>query len=203
LLTATVAVSLVACGSKTGGDAGAPNTAGAADTQSESAPVDTPSAEPTGPETPRPKGSGDVAISVPSLPVGGGSTNVSESDQCVTASWLNPTIPDGVAVQVTKVVPDPDGVFDLGGGCDSIPGCRPSFVYTSTQSSCSIAVTAKKRQGRETKLSLKGEIRCPAGNRTCADFAHNAKGTSQLAPITQPRESSGSAEESPPSSTTG
>src|SRR3954468_5894856 len=140
VLIAAVAVPLAACGSKTGEDAGATNTA---DTQTESVPVGTPSAEPTGPETPQPKGTGDVAIAVPSLPVGGAPENGSETHQCVTPSWLgNPGVPNRVSVRVTKVLISPAGAFDLGGGCDGSPGCRSSFAYTSTRSSCSIAVTA-------------------------------------------------------------
>src|SRR5687768_17450133 len=111
LLVAAVAVSLVACNSKTEGDAGA------VDTQTETVPAEPPSAEPTGPEPPRPMDD-DVAVAVPSLPVGGGPDEGFQTHQCVTASWLgDQEIPGGVAIRVTKVLIEPAGVFDIGGGC--------------------------------------------------------------------------------------
>jgi hypothetical protein len=189
VLIVAVAVPLVACGSKGGGDSGAPVGTVPADTSVETVPADSPSAEPTGPETPRPKESGDVAISVPSLPVGGGSTQIGQPKQCVSANWLGrPAVPAGVSVQVTDVLADPRDVFELGGGCDDSPGCRSSFAFTSTQTSCAIAVTAKQNRGRQATLSLVGKVRCAASNRTCVDFARKAKGNSQLSPITQPKD---------------
>jgi hypothetical protein len=197
LLGAMLAVPLVACG---GGQ-----NAQSTDLPSASPTTElpgSPGVEPTGPESPGPAGRGGVAISLPSLPVGGGADDSDSVHQCVTVSWKGQQdIPDGVSVVVTAVQITPAGVFERGGGgCGGAANCGASFAFTSGRTACSVPVTARGTDGKSANLSLRGSARCPAGEeRKCQDLAAHVTG--QPIPLQQPRQRPSSSEVSSPSST--
>jgi hypothetical protein len=139
--------------------------------------ADTPSVEPTGPETPvtTREGGGGVSVSLPSLPIGGQSEPDRGKRQCVPVNWLEPgdkpNIPKGISVAVTSVRLTPAGLFDKGAsGCGGAPRCDSSFVFTSQRLACSVSVTAKGT-GETARLSVSGAVNCPAGQaQKCRDL---------------------------------
>jgi hypothetical protein len=110
-----------------------------------------PAEEETGPENPRPPVE-DVSVTLPELPVGGGSDGEPE-DQCATASF-NGSIPDGVSIKVTGIRFSAAGASVRGGDCgdDSCQG----FTFTSDQSTCSVSVDASDAT-QDTDMLLDGE----------------------------------------------
>jgi hypothetical protein len=144
-----------------------------------------PPAEGTGPEPPAPPGGGPPAITVASLPIGGTADNPGSVHQCAPANWLGGEIPDGISVLVTAVRIEPSGVFTQSrSGCPG-PLCRPSFAFTSHQTTCNVPVTATGSATTSANLYLAGTVRCPAGKYTsCKDFATATK--SGLIPLEGP-----------------
>jgi hypothetical protein len=168
-------------------------------------PTGIPKTEGSGPEQPRPQESKAVAISVPSLPVGGGADDEEAVDQCVGVSWLgDDEITDGVSIAVTAVWITPDGVFKMNGsGCGGTPACAASFSFTSERTDCSVSVTAKAIEGASANLSLRGEARCSAEQEhQCRDLvAHETGQSIQLRQPIPPEQPPSSTDETTPSPT--
>jgi|SRR6266545_2166381 len=159
-----------------------------------------PTVEPTGqPETPQQPGQGGPSIPVPTLPIGG-TPDGSDIDQCVVANWLGDSdVPKNVSIIVNTVQIKPPGVFDkIGSGCDSTPACE-GFAFTSTRTNCSVKVRAKATHGQSARLTITGQLRCPAGqDQLCREFVKKIK--PQSIELVQPGEPPAS-DASPPSTT--
>ncbi len=120
----------------------------------------TPSMEPSGPEAPRPTGNGGPAIALAQLPVGGGSEETDDEEQCATASWNQPDLLPDNGVRVTKVEITPSRGFAVAGKCGDSPACR-SFTFRKGDLSCSVEVRGRGEDRAE--LTLRGGFTCPPG----------------------------------------
>lgn len=168
LTTAAAVLVFAATGCADSADSG--SDAGAQDSTAE-VPLSTgaPSAEPSGPESPRTADDTGGAITIPQLPVGGGAEDTRVTDQCVNVSWLQPDLLRDNGVRVTEVDLDRPEAFTLGGRCGESPGCT-SFKFTSGADTCSLAVTARGT-GDEATLTIKGQVVCAAGkDASCRDL---------------------------------
>lgn len=177
LLVITAGLALTACVSR---DAAGPDESETVETTT------SPATEETGPETPLTE-DGEVSVSLPGLPVGGGADDDSQVRQCVTVSWLgDEDVPGGVAVVVSGVSVDPSGVFEVdGSSCGGLRGCVESFAFTAADEQCSVPVRALGTDGDEAQLRLSGSARC-ADKRRCEEFAATVSGDS--IGLTQPFE---------------
>lgn len=193
LLVLAALLPLIACGAGDPGDP-PPDT----DTRTSAETTGSPATEGTGPETPR-TGDGEVSVSLPGLPVGGGADDSGQVRQCVTVAWMGEDdIPDDVAVVVAGVQLTPPGVFEAdGSGCGGIQGCTESFAFTSTGDLCTVPVRALGTGGATAELRLSGSARCGRAE-TCRAFAGTVSG--QAIDLEQPYEESQStsSEEPPP-----
>jgi hypothetical protein len=170
LLTAAVALPLVACGSRK-----------SAEPPPEVTTTDSPAMEGTGPEPPGAEVDGN-SVDLPGLPVGGGTGGNTQVNQCVTVSWIGSPIPEGVSVKVKNIQVDPTNSFRISGSqCGEFKGCaESSFTFTAKPSSCSVPIKANTTNG-SAKLLLFGEPVCADGNkRECDDFTAGLTG----APVT-------------------
>ncbi|MEA5360535.1 hypothetical protein VA596_13390 [Amycolatopsis sp., V23-08] len=143
----------------------------------------TPSAEPTGPETPRTADDAGVAISIPQLPIGGGADDSSARDQCVTVSWLQPELLPDDGVEVTGIQVTPRGAFSVGGQCGDPKACA-GFTFGAGADTCSVAVTARGTGGG-ARLTVQGKAVCAPGKESsCQDLRSRVSPGS--IPLTQP-----------------
>ena len=198
-----VAVVLAACGKQQSADPPAGTGAGATMATMESA--GSPTMEGGGPEPPR-TGDGGVAVSLPRLPVGGGTDDSSLEHQCAVASWAGNDIPEGMSIEVTGVDFDPRGVFAVdgsnGSSCDGRPACARPFAFTSARESCSVPVRAVVSGSGEARLVLVGS--CGRGDSgECRDILASSSPSTVPLSYEPPEESSSesSSEEQPPDTT--
>jgi hypothetical protein len=129
-----------------------------------------PATEGTGPESPLAAGSGGVAISVPSLPVGDGGSQPADDGQhvCVTVAWLG-TLHSPATLTVTAVVVV-NGPFRpaeaAAAGCteDDGPPCaglRVSAADNGGHTTCAAGVTwTGGRAVDRGSVELAGELTC-------------------------------------------
>ena len=122
--------------------------------------------DPTDPDEP--------VVSVPTLPIGGGSYPLDGTPGvvCADVSWLwpdgnNPSVPEGISVRVTDYVVEPE-VFEpaTDAACDGA-SCLDGFVFTSDSTGCQIPMRSlvpwtDEQQGEDAVLRLGGEMTCPA-----------------------------------------
>lgn len=131
-----------------------------------------PPPEGSGPEAPQPTRAGEPVLSLPSLPMGGDSSDGSDGPlQCVQVSWLSSTVPPpGVRVTVIGHSFSPAGSFSVGGSACAgrSPLCLNGFAFTAIaidngDKSCFVPVraTGSGDPGSSVTLSLSGEMRCP------------------------------------------
>lgn len=148
-----------------------------------------PQVEGTGVEPPLPTKNNPPAVTIVSLPIGGGADDSTSEHQCVGASWLGDEIPDGVSILVTHVWLDPDkGVFAFSSSRCAGPSCRSSFAFTPDVDTCYVAVDAKGSPGATARLHLDGTVRCPATQRTlCEAVKAKAKKQSILLEVPEPQ----------------
>ena len=141
-----------------------------------------PSNEPTGPESPQATQANKPSISVPALPIGGGS-DADEAEQCVRVSYLgDDELPPGVRISLTAASFAPP-LFELGGSaCSgrgaSAPCLSEEFAFTAENTgtdagTCILAVRVIGGDDFESAdLSLAGRVQCPAGeDALCAHVA--------------------------------
>lgn len=124
LAAATIVVSLAACG----GHGVSPDSG----TDSSIDLSSSPRTELPTTESPQQTANNGVAISLPSLPVGGTAISPDGIKQCATLSWSGPEIPDGVKVEVRSIVVQPATTYspsDAGCAPDGSPKCT-GFVFT-------------------------------------------------------------------------
>jgi len=126
-----------------------------------------PPVEGSGPEAPQPRGEGDPAIPVPSLPIGGDTVQPEDrAPVCATASWLTTAIPPGVSVSVTAVRIEPAYFATADSGCaGDNPRCTDSFAFTADHDSCDVPVVATGPPDQTAQLVLAGDARCPSDQR--------------------------------------
>ncbi|WP_410623456.1 hypothetical protein [Amycolatopsis sp. cmx-8-4] len=170
LAAAAAVLVLTAAGCADSADSGSGSGSGAQDSTTE-APLSTgaPSAEPSGPESPRSTDDTGGAITIPQLPIGGVPDNPGAEEQCVTASWLQPDLLPDNGVEVTGLQLEPPGAFGLGGRCGESPACA-SFTFSAGAGTCSVAVTARGT-GDDATLTIKGQVVCAAGkDASCRDL---------------------------------
>jgi len=166
LLTAAMALPLVACDSQP-----------SADPPPEVTTTDSPEMEGTGPETPGAEVDGN-SVDLPGLPVGGGTGGNTQVNQCVTVSWIGDPIPEGISVVVKDIQVDPTDAFRISGSsCGDFDGCaESSFAFTAEPDKCSVPIEANTTNGGASLL-LFGEPVCADGNaRRCDDFAAGLTG---------------------------
>jgi hypothetical protein len=157
--------------------------------------TDAPGEEGTGPENPRPTEE-DMSVTLPQLPVGGGSDGEPE-DQCVTASF-NLSLSDGVSVAVTGIRFSADGASVTGGGCDGSDSCE-GFTFTSEESTCTVSVDASEAT---TDIDLFLDGKCFAEDRSaCEDLKGNTGSVSLRVPERSPEETTTTDDEQPPDPT--
>lgn len=150
-----------------------------------------PAEEGTGPEAPRPT-EGGKAVSLPTLPVGGGSSGEPEA-QCVAASFLA-TMPDGVSVKVTGVRFSAGGVSQKDdSGCDGFDACT-GFVFTS-ENTCAVSVDASGTSEQDARMLLDGK--CLAENPSACDGLRDQHGSVQLNVPAPPEETTTTDEPTP------
>ena len=110
-------------------------------------------------------GANAVAVELPGLPIGGGSTVVSATLQCVDVSWSGPPdLPPGWGITVTGVGFDPASDFALSGEtCPTgTPPCTASGVLLTSDGGCHVAVTwtQPNTDGGEIGFT-RGIVTCP------------------------------------------
>lgn len=155
-----------------------------------------PSTEGTGPEPPQPGGNGGVAISLPSVPIGGGH-DVSDDGlrQCAHAEWKGPDIPSGVSVSVESISIKSGGLTESASSCEGgNPSCD-GFDFTQQHlGPCDVGVAANGQSSDgQPLLLLTGSVQCPSGDGSCIAFGTAVKNA--------PAQGIGLDEPPPPSST--
>ncbi len=170
LAAAAAVLVFAAAGCSDSADSGSGSGSGAQDVTTEAPlPTGAPSAEPSGPESPRTADDTGGAITIPQLPVGGVPDDSGAEEQCVTAGWLQPDLLADHDFTVVKVEVDPPGAFSQGGQCGESPACA-SFTFSSGARACSVAVTARGT-GDDATLTIKGQVVCAAGkDASCRDL---------------------------------
>ena len=165
----------------TGRSAGASSTAATSPGDSPvTEPAGEPSTEPTGPESPQATQAAKPSISVPALPIGGGS-DADEAEQCVRVSYLgDDELPPGVRISLTAASFAPP-LFELGGSAcsgGSASCLSEEFAFTAENTgtdagTCILAVRVIGGDDFESAdLSLAGRVQCPAGeDALCAHVA--------------------------------
>ena len=185
LAVTLIAGTMAAC---SGGGGSGNNSAASSPSTSDTGAGTSPRTEGTGPESPGATASG-VAVSLPSLPIGGAS--VPEAHQCLGVSWNGSTLIEGVTVVVTGVEISPGGRFVVGGGSQcSGPDCGSSFVFRPGQTDCVVALTATASKGLTATLNLSGSARCATGQSAwCQGLP---RGGAKGIPLQQPASDQGS-----------
>ena len=154
LAVTLIAGTMAAC---SGGGGSGGNSAAASPSPSDTGGT-SPRTEGTGPEPTGATVSG-VAVSLPSLPIGGAA--VPDVHQCLDVSWNGSTLIEGATVVVTGVDISPGGRFERGGGSQCRgPDCGASFVFRPGQTDCVVALTATASKGLTATLTLSGSARC-------------------------------------------
>jgi hypothetical protein len=196
-LGVTFGALLLALGAACGGT---DDTSSSADDSSE---IETsaPEAEGTGdPEAPDNPGNNAVAVELPGLPIGGSSTVVSATLQCVDVSWSGPPdLPEGWGITVTGVGFEPPGDFAQSGESCPVdtPPCLASGVQLTSSGGCHVAVTwtAPNTDGGEMAFTS-GVAVCPAEAASlCQDFEGEVESeglqTISLEPAPEPEPGNG------------
>ena len=161
------------------GDSGTPG----GDTGS-STPIDintTPSTEQQTTEAPPPGGGGSGSVSLPVLPVGGGSVLFDDGpDQCARVQWDSENITEGIeiAADPASISFATSGVFQVGAAdiCSEEGQAQcldPAFHFDTNSESCSIPFTQIADSSVESvSVSLGGSVSCP-DQPTCDSFKAN------------------------------
>jgi hypothetical protein len=152
-----------------------------------------PEADPGLPDTSAPTETGDIpetetpvdnpSISLPSLPIGGNTTESADPDvpnnQCVDVNWIvdegsGATLKEGIQVVVTSAIFTPDLFDEADTGCDdSNPSCI-GYEFTEDAQACTLAV--KPLEGAELLdenpfVALGGIVNCQLDAEECQAFA--------------------------------
>lgn len=144
-----------------------------------------PTLDPDPDPDPDPGDGGALAVSVPGLPIGGGSSpsQVEESVVCGEASWTwvppggeQVEIPEGFSVEVTGIAFVPPTFRLAGHGCEA-PSCA-DFSFTVDDSLCHIAAQpAPDGSGEDSQAILFGTLHCPHGTADCEGIAEQMEGS--------------------------
>ena len=113
-----------------------------------------------------------VSVSLPTLPIGGGSFELDgvPGVVCADVNWLwpsdDPTVPDGVSVSVHEYVVDPPVFEVVDQDCGAAP-CLAGFAFTPDSLSCTVALrslapSTPEQDGEDAVLRLGGEMVCPS-----------------------------------------
>lgn len=152
-----------------GGGSADPGDGGATPVPGDSETFDSPSPEPTTPDSSDSSSSkNDPAISVARLPIGGDSQDDATDPrlQCAHVTWIasrDGQIPRGTGVEITGISFDPAAFEAVGQGCGSErPSCL-QYVFRSGALQCVLAVraTGAVPQDASPALGLSGLVFCP------------------------------------------
>ena len=148
-------------------------------TSARTSPVTEPSAEGTGPESPLQPSSGGVSLSVPTLPIGDGSSSPTNEDVCIDVKWLGVLRPM-VMLTVTGIVIDGPftTVAPAVAGCtgDDGPPCVGLRLTATDNARVTCAAGVEWTGGRPTRepsLELAGELSCPHLDSAACQQARN------------------------------
>jgi hypothetical protein len=170
-LAAVVAVLVLlgaGCTGKSSDSANSTNTASSSD--SASLADSTPATEGSGPESPQPSKNGGPSLSVASLPIGGGVSEVGDL-QCADVHMVGAgELPAQVVISLDEITLKPGGLFDLASGnCGANePACSTSWTWTPDTLNNGCIVAAKQVVDANTvpadtfaSLILVATIHCP------------------------------------------